>query len=144
MIFDKMLEESYLIDLNKYSRLNWLSEYIFDFDTYETKYSELFARYAIDVCKAINDGETFEFIRDNDNRMWFLIMCNMPFFKKRITWGTSIRGAFWDSGTALTLNSCGLYHDGEQIICDITFSDESWAEFVDELIKFADNGKIDG
>jgi len=139
MIFDKMLEESYSIEQNKYSRLKWLSEYIFDFDTYETEYAELFARYAVDVCKAINDRKTFEFISDKDNRMWFLIMCNMPFFKERITWGISIRGAFWDSGTALTLNSCGLYYDGEQITCDITFADESWVEFVDALIEFAKN-----
>lgn len=133
----KMLEDSYIMSGCEVSRLEWLSEYIFDFDTYESEYAEIFATNAIDVCEAINNETTFEYIKDSNNRMWFLIMCNMPFFKKRITWGTSIRGAFWYSGSSLTLNTCGLYYDGEQITCDITFDYRSWEKFIDSLIEFS-------
>lgn len=134
-ITKKMLEDSYIMSGGEVSRLEWLSEYIFDFDTYETEYAELFAKNAINVCEAINNGSTFEFIKDLNNRMWFLIMCNMPFFKNKITWGTSIRGAFWDCNIVLT--SCGLYDANQEQILRIDFNGDEWSDFVKSLIEFS-------
>lgn len=120
------------------SRLEYLAEYIFDFTTYEKEMAELFASKALEVCAAINEGRTFEHIRDNDdNRRWYLLMCNMPFFAKRIEWGTSIRGAWWGArpDRPITLNSVGLFLDGEQIT-ELKFTNDKWREFIAAVLAF--------
>jgi hypothetical protein len=140
MDYLKLLQNSYDMQYSehthKMSKLEFLSEYIFDFDTYESEVAELFAAKALQVCYAISNSITFDYIENKDNRIWFLLMCNMPFFKIRITWGTSIRGAFWDTG--ITLNSCCLSSEGDQIIEEIEFSVEEWNDFINAMIKFSE------
>lgn len=55
--------------------------------------SVLFARKAVEVCAAINDRQTFDYINDPNDYLWYLLMCNMPFFAERLECGISIRGA---------------------------------------------------
>ena len=66
------------------SRLEYLANYIFDFMTYDEEMDRLFAEKAVEVCAAINDGKTFEYIKDPENYRWLLLMCNMPFFINRL------------------------------------------------------------
>jgi hypothetical protein len=121
------------------SRLAFLSESIFDFTTYDGEMSVLFARKAVEVCAAINDGKTFDFIKDADNYTWFLVMCNMPFFAERLEWGTSIRGAWWAGrpGKQIEFNSCGLWMGDEQLIDTLRFSADEWKRFIAAVIEFA-------
>jgi hypothetical protein len=116
------------------SRLEFLAEYVFDFTTYDTEMGELFARKALEVCAAINDGKTFDYIKDADNYRWYLLMVNMPFFAGRLEWGTSVRGAWWDHG-AQKLESCGLWREGEQVL-SMEFPRSEWARFVAALVEF--------
>ena len=122
------------------SRLEYLSDYIFDFTTYESEMAELFSSKAVEVCAAISDGKTFDYIGVSDeNRMWYLLMCNMPFFAERLEWGTSIRGAWWDArpGKPITLDTCGLFWQGEQITETMEFTGAEWAEFIEAVREFA-------
>ena len=117
------------------SKLEFLGDSVFDFTTYDREQTEMFARKAIEVCRAISENTTFEYIKNSDDYRWFLVMCNMPFFAKRINWGTSIRGAWWDG--AGTYKSCGLWSDDHQVT-ELVLTADEWIEFVDSVVAFAD------
>jgi hypothetical protein len=117
------------------SRMEFLADHIFDFTTYDTDMGELFARKAVEVCAAINESKTFDYIKDADNYRWFLLMVNMPFFAGRLEWGTSVRGAWWDHG-AQKLESCGLWRDGQQVL-SMEFPRSEWMRFIAALVGFA-------
>ena len=143
MNYLKMLEEGRSgVDRfsgHKSSRLRYLADHIFDFTTYEDEMAELFATKALEVCAAISGRTTFDYIKDVDNRRWFLLMCNMRFFEPRLNWGTSIRGAWWDTNdpNETKFSTCGLRLDGEQVT-ELDFNDtDQWREFIAALIEFA-------
>ena len=121
------------------SRLEYLSEYIFDFATYDAEMSETFAKKAVEVCSAINDSKTFDYIKDPENHKWYLLMCNMPFFASRLEWGTSIRGAWWGahSGGQIEFQSCGLWMGDEQCSQTMKFGHHEWTLFITAVIAFA-------
>lgn len=120
------------------SRLAFLAVNIFNFTTYDGEMDELFARKAVEVCAAINNSATFDYIKDADNYRWFLLMCNMPFFYRRLTWGTSIRGAWWDIDRKKTseISSCGLW-DGDEQLLNLRFDNAEWVAFIHAMIDFA-------
>ncbi len=121
------------------TRLAFLSDSIFCFTTYDSEKDELFGRKAVEVCTAINEGKTFDFIKDAENYTWFLVMCNMPFFSDRIEWGTSIRGAWWAGrqGKQIELDSCGLWMGDDQLIDTLKFSREEWEKFIAAVVEFS-------
>jgi len=115
------------------SRLDYVGEYIFNFTTYDQDMSALFAKKAIEVCRAITEGDTFAFIDDKDRYMWYLLMCNMPFFEPKLSWGGSIRGAWWEG--KIQLDTCGIWIDGEQET-ELEFTKEEWEHFMRALFEF--------
>lgn len=118
------------------SRLVYLSDHIFDFTTYDSEMSEMFATKAVEVCDAINKAKTFDYIADAENYKWFLLMCNMPFFASRLNWGTSIRGAWWDH-CEHSLSSCGIWIGDEQET-ELKFRDaDKWKLFIAAMVAFA-------
>ena len=123
---------------NKLSRFEYLSNYIFNFTTYDSSISVKFAKMALEVCSAINNRTTFEYIESQKKYETFLLMCNMPFFLERIEWGTSIRGAWWQPkhGTRFTLDGCGLW-DKEKQITNLQLSKEEWENFISEILSFS-------
>jgi hypothetical protein len=141
--YAKLLEESF-DEVRSYdecmeTRLEFLSQKVFGFITYDGGMDALFAAKAAEVCEAINTGTTFAYIEDPERYRWYLLMCNMPFFAGRLNWGTSIRGAWWDAPHGephMTLDSCGLWIDGEQAT-QLRFSDAEWTAFIDAVVKFA-------
>lgn len=120
-------------------RLEFLSESVFDFTTYDGEMAALFAKHAIAVFEAINARSTFDFIIDSENYKWFLIMCNMPFFAEKIEWGTSIRGACWKPGP-ITVESYGFWV-GDEPLLDPVFNDREWQRFAAALLTFASEGQ---
>ena len=141
MDYLKLLEHSYSIECEterEIDRLEYLSLHIFDFTTYDGEIDNLFAEKAIEVCIAITDRKTFEYQEDKENYKWYLIMCNMPFFEKKIEWGTSVRGAWWDlyGESQFEISSCGLYGGYEQIL-SLKLNKEQWESFVKAMATFA-------
>lgn len=119
------------------SRLEYLGAHIFDFTTYDGEMDALFARKAVEVCDAITNRTTFEYIKDSENYRWYLLMCNMPFFAGRLNWGSSIRGAWWDH--EITFQTCALWNGDEQLRDEMKFTAEEWARFVTAICAFANN-----
>jgi hypothetical protein len=138
--FERMLEEGYVFcneNIHPMSRLAYLGSEIFDFTTYDEDMDELFATKAVEVCRAIQDRTTFDYINDRDQYVWYLTMMNMPFFAKRTEWGTSIRGAWWDGGGEY--ESCSLWSKGNQVT-ELEFTRETWPLFIDAIIRFSSVG----
>jgi hypothetical protein len=135
LTFSLEVEKAYYGDR---SALEFLSEHIFDFTTYDSAMSELFACKALEVASAISDRTTFEYIKDGERHQWFLIMCNMPFFYPKLEWGTSIRGAWWDSRNPVEISSCGLWIGDEQVLT-LTLNAEEWNDFIKAMIEFAED-----
>jgi len=138
MNYKKMLQDGFA-NTNSYfdiprTRLEYLADEIFNFTTYDTGRSELFATKAVEVCKAITRKTTYEFIKDESDYQWYLIMCNMPFFVERITWGTSIRGAWWEDSD---FRSSGLWNGKDQVVGKLKFDANQWAEFIEAIIEFS-------
>ena len=138
MNYLKMLEHSFettnkLIG-DESSRLEYLSGSIFGFTTYDEAADGLFVCKAIEVCEAITNKAVYHYITTENNHIWYLLMCNMPFFIERIDWGVSIRGAWWDSD--IELKSCGLWVDGVQSLIT-KFNRDQWEEFICAIIEFA-------
>ena len=137
MDYLKLLEHSYAMaagdECPPESRLEWLGEQVFDFTTYDGAMSALFAEKAIEVCDAITRRETFDYIGSADGYKWFLLMCNMPFFADRLEWGTSIRGAWWDSKS---LESCGLW-DGDKQLLELNLAPGEGNGLARALVAFA-------
>lgn len=145
MDYNELLEHSYKVasetfDCAPESRLEYLGDHIFDFTTYDGEISALFARKAVEVCAAINNKLTFDYIKEPHDYCWFLLMCNMPFFAERLEWGTSIRGSWWGDtkpGKQIEYQSCGLWIGDEQLHQTMSFSREEWEKFIAAVVEFA-------
>jgi len=76
------------------TKLDWVSENIFEFTTYDDEISIEFGQQMVDVIKALLNVKTYDYIKDNYKT--YLYMVNMPFLRDKIEWGTSIRGSWID------------------------------------------------
>jgi hypothetical protein len=131
----KILNDNYISEKcndSSITRLSYLGDFVFLFTTYDREMSELFARKAIEVCSVINTKTTYVYIKDKENYMWYLMMCNFPFFSKNINWGTSIRGAWWEV-SEVGMCFCDLILNGESIIV----KQKEWDSFVGAIIDFS-------
>lgn len=79
---------------DKWSVWEFLSCDVFDLTTYDEDMDELFVKAIIEVLRVIINKETFEYIRDENNYIKYLIVCNLLYNFEWIEWGTSIRGAW--------------------------------------------------
>lgn len=123
---------------DRMGRLEFLAENIFDFTTYENVVSSFLTNKCLEVCRAISNRKTFEYIKSEEGNLWYLVMVNMPFFENRLEWGTSIRGAWWDlhGNRKFAIESCGLYVGYEQLL-KIEFDEKQWSQFINAMIEFA-------
>lgn len=144
MNYLELLEESYekakeVCECPPQSRLEFLSEFVFNFVTYNPEASCLFACKALEVCKAITEGGTRGYCENESNYMWYLLMCNTWFFYDKLDWGTSIRNAFWRCETQKDneIRSSCFWHKGRQIYSLRFKWGKEWVLFIGDLIKFA-------
>jgi len=124
------------------SKLEYLN-YVFDFTTYADFLDEIFVTKALEVCKAISNKSTFDYIhKSDDHHLWFIAMCNMPFFISKISWGTSIRGAWWDiyegADKPFIIKSTGLYDENEEQILALELNAVEWGKFIAAMLEFAE------
>lgn len=137
--FSRLLRNGYAAEADfgsAKSRLDFLSESIFDFTTYDGEMAELFGRRAVEVVDAITNRTTFDYIKDPEGHKWFLVMCNTPFFRGRINWGTSVRAAWWDHDP-IEYQSCGLWDGDAQMYETMRLSRDEWIAFMRAIVEFA-------
>lgn len=125
---DKHFLEYNEIMCSEQSKLEFISDTIFMFVTYDSEISEEFALMAIRVCKAINEGTIPDLINDEPTYKFYLIIINTAFFYNKIDWGTSVRGAFW--GNNIRLGSAI-----EEF--EVDFNTNDWSVFIDALCEWS-------
>ncbi len=138
MSYLDLLETSWKKDNHVFgasSRLQFLSEAIFNFTTYDKEQAEILATKALKVCAALQNQTTQQLISDPTEYTWYLAMLNMPFFIDKISWGTSIRRPWWDWHG--TLYSDSLYNGTKQLL-SLEFTRSTWPTFIDALLTFSE------
>ena len=137
--FKRIFEESILEEFCCYDpleRYEYVCE-IFDITTYCSGISEIIGKRIIDVCEAITDGKTFEYIGGSEeDEVWYIVVCNFPFIYPKLNWGGSIRGAWWDHTDEFKFSTCYMVVDGEQQL-DWCLSRDEWFCFIRAIIEFA-------
>lgn len=139
----ELLRESYrktkeVYDGGAETRGVYLSQFIFNFTTYDDEMDELFVKKALEVCAAISEmGRRIDFMKDPEDYKWYLIMVNMPFFSDKIEWGTSVRCAWWTSDPGkIVLTTNGVWIDGDTPQ-KIRFTRPDWEDFIRAMQLFA-------
>ena len=101
MNYKDLLERDYLLQKSyhehEYTVEDYLSEYIFNYTTYDSELDNQLVFRSCVVIDAILRGETFKLIEDKsqDWYLWYIVIVNMPFFVDKLEWGTSVRGAWF-------------------------------------------------
>lgn len=78
------------------SKYEWAAHRVFDLVTYDSSLDEMFVKDIIEVCKEILEERTYEYIRDQDNYIKYILVCQILDKFHWIEWGTSIRGAWFE------------------------------------------------
>ena len=79
------------------SRLSFLANDIFEIHTYDSEKDELFAGKMVDVIEALVNKNIQRYQDTSDqNHTWYLLMAHFPWLGDKLSWGTSIRGAWFD------------------------------------------------
>lgn len=79
------------------SKYYWAIFYVFDICTYDSYLDELFMKAIIEVCKVIRDRTNFEYIKNEQDYIKYILVCQVLDNFHWIEWGTSIRGAWFDA-----------------------------------------------
>lgn len=139
MNYLNLLNNSYLgwknneIYTNKYE---FLCSEIFDITTYSSTLDKIFTKQMLEVCLAISNRTTFDYIDGNEDKNYiFITMCNLPFLMSKINWGSSIRGAFWDSKGLMIPSFC-IWADEKQQFKELSFTLEEWKLFIIAMDEF--------
>ena len=125
MIKDKYQEnyDQYCIDTYGETKYEWCASVIFDLFTYDEELDEIFVKNILEVLKIIIDRCTFEYIKDQEKYIKYIIVCNMLDKLKWIEWGTSIRGAWINKHSDVNIIS-GVPVTEENIKALIDFMEE--------------------
>lgn len=94
---DEMFEKEKERECPPEDKLEFIGNHIFNFITYDGLIDKVFAIKMIEVLECILHKKTFEYIdASKSNYLNFLTMVNMPFLNRKLDWGGSIRGAWFD------------------------------------------------
>lgn len=113
-------------DLEYQARIATLGD-ILGIVTYDYEQAARLVKIAIETIDAITERTTFKYIEKVDAQYEnYLTAVNLAFFKGKLEWGTSIRGAWWDGDNL---------RDG--CIIENGVSREEWEKFMRALVVFA-------
>lgn len=118
------------------SKDEFVIEHLLELSTYDEAIDIALAPYVHDTIVAITEGVTFDYIETSDEaRLWFTVICNLPWFVDKIEWGSSIRVATWRH--KVTLESCALFDkDGEQMRGEFQFTRDIWSGIMRSLVTW--------
>lgn len=79
------------------TKYEWAAREVFDLTTYDGSLDELFVKKIIEVLKVIFNRTSFEYIKDETNYITYILVCQLLEKFHWIEWGTSIRGAWFET-----------------------------------------------
>lgn len=142
--FKQALEERYVCHSSlmesgntpkEYWPTTFLSDDVFNFTLYDGDVEKEWAIAMLRVLDCILKKQTFEFQGlSEDNYHTYLAMVNMPFMKGMLSWGGSVRGAWFET----------CYEKEFKVCCgDITFTSKELPTFVEALLEWAKEHGVD-
>lgn len=108
----------------------WLAEDVFHIDTYDDNLSEKFGRAILEVLRVIKNRQNYEYIKNEDNYIKYILVCNLLDMNDLISWGTSIRGAWFE------FMDYGGYDDHRRIFIEPHDNGKGYAEWSEEVINY--------
>lgn len=81
---------------DRQSKYEWAASEVFGLTTYDGDLDETFVKAILEVCKVIHNGSNFEYIKNEQNYIKYILVCQLLDKFHWIEWGTSIRGAWFD------------------------------------------------
>lgn len=96
-IYEAQYEEERTWYDDEWTKYEWAARKIFNLTTYDAGLDEAFVKTIVEVCKVILERRNFEYIRNKDNYVIYIIVCQLLNRFGWINWGTSIRGAWFES-----------------------------------------------
>ena len=93
-IFQKDYETFLLCDPEA-TKYEWAAGHVFNLTTYDGYLDELFTKKIIEVCKIILERKNFDYIKDENNYLNYILVCQLLNNFNWIDWGTSLRGAWF-------------------------------------------------
>lgn len=125
------------------SKYEWAASGVFDLTTYDSSLDELFVKDILEVCKVIRDNKNFEYIKNEQNYIKYILVCQLLDKFHWIEWGTSIRGAWFDgyhpnltTRPIIEQNGWSKYNDEtgeweEHILDEVRFTEENLKAFIE-------------
>ena len=137
-----LLEQNYKNDAGRhkepFTKMDFLAMAVFDFTTYEYVLSRQLTKRAIEVACAISNKTTFEYQQVSHSReRWYLVMCNMLFFIPKLSWGSSIRGAWWEHGETFTIDAIFIYDEDNDPVHQLQLLTTEMPAFFAAVLEFA-------
>lgn len=117
------------------SKIEYVVENLFEVSCYDEEICGGIYEMVSNPLRAITNGTTFELVEDLYDHMAYILTCNLPFFANKISWGTSIRGAWWDH--LIIWSSCAVWNKNGQITKDIQMTGDEFGAFVVQALDFA-------
>lgn len=87
------------------SKYHYLADRIFDFVTYDSDMDEKLAKRMLEVIECTLNKKTFEYQKEKYEN--YILMVNMPFLSGKLSWGMSIRGA-WFNEKGFSIETAGF------------------------------------
>lgn len=114
---------------------DFIEDDVFEFITYDSGEGSAQRHLCvtmIDVIKSIINRTTFEYQEKSDeNYINFITMVNMPFLKNKLSWGSSIRGCWFDCHEHDNNNF--IFFRGED---SLIVSEKNFINFLNDLIEW--------
>lgn len=112
----------------------WAASEVFNLTTYDDFLDEVFVKDIVDivdVLKAILKRETFEYIRDGRNYMKYIWICQLLNEFNWISWGTSIRGAWFENNPMAPARDIVVREWSRGRIKPVPFTEKNIAAFIE-------------
>mgnify|MGYP004571286761 CR=1 FL=1 len=87
------------------TKYDWAAEAVFGLVTYNSNMNEFLVKKIIEVCKVILDKRAHEYLINDQNKLTYILVCQILNQKRWIDWGPTILGCWFDSADILS-------HDG--------------------------------
>jgi len=119
-------ENKYIENFNDVDYKYYFISDVFEFTTYENYYSALMAKKCLEVCETIL-YKNFEYIKNEENALWYNIIINMPILNDKLNLNSSIHEIRFeiDGGTKY-----------ESYWFPYKLTTESWGEFIKAIREF--------
>lgn len=91
------------------TKYDWAAEAVFGLVTYDSNMNEFLVKKIIEVCKVILNKDAHNYLINDQNKLIYILACQVLHSKRWIDWGQSILGCWFDTADLFEHEGI-LYH----------------------------------